>query len=213
MSEVTKISVTRALALLKATEAKLSRAINGMTFSVVTAGIGDNMSVPLTALSVKEVTEQIVNRSNATNDLLALREKLKAAIVLSNATTDVMVGTRKMKVAEAIELKRSIAFDESLLAVMRKDFVRVQSVHSAALAQFNQKVEQATAASFGKDKKVTADDIALVTGPLAIKGQVGLLDPLGHAKLIEDLEAKIEDFKVNVDFALSESNALTQIEL
>jgi hypothetical protein len=209
----TKMSVTRALALLKATEAKLGRAVNDLSFSVVTAGTGDHVTVPGTALSVSEVANQIVNRYNSVTDLLSLRERVKSAIVLSNAVTDVEVGARTLKVAEAIELKRSIAFEEKLLVAMRKDFVRVQAGHTVALGQFNLKVEQATAASFGKDKKVTAEDIALVTGPLSIKGQVGLLDPLNHAKLIEELEAKIEDFNVNVDFALSESNAVTQIEV
>ena len=43
------------------------------------------------------------------------------------------------------------------------------------------------------------------------KKPIEIFDPLGIDDLISDLETEIEDFSANVDFVLSESNALTQI--
>jgi hypothetical protein len=40
-----------------------------------------------------------------------------------------------------------------------------------------------------------------------------IVDPLGLADVIRNLETEIEDFKSNVDFVLSESNARTEVEI
>ena len=42
---------------------------------------------------------------------------------------------------------------------------------------------------------------------------IEIFDPLGVEALINALETEIEDFSANVDFVLSESNALTQINV
>ena len=38
-----------------------------------------------------------------------------------------------------------------------------------------------------------------------------IIDPAQIDKIIADLETEIEDFSANIDFVLSESNAITQI--
>lgn len=207
----TEMSVTRALATLKATDAKIEKAIASIQFLALTAGTDAHQVVVGSSASVAEVNENIKARYTSLKDMLTLRDALKGAIIKSNAAQVVTIGKATMTVAQAIEAKRSLALKELLLRKMVQDFNANEAAHSRYTKAYNDKVEAATAAAYGKDKKVTEADIALVTGPLAIKNQVGIIDPLKASALIEELTAEIEDFKQNVDFVLSESNATTKI--
>ena len=50
-----------------------------------------------------------------------------------------------------------------------------------------------------------------VSDGIAKGDPIDIFDPLGLDDVIRELETMIEDFNANVDYVLSESNALTKI--
>ena len=63
----------------------------------------------------------------------------------------------------------------------------------------------------GKDAKADAQSIQAITDGITKGDPIEIFDPLGIDKIIADLETEVEDFSANIDFVLSESNAITQI--
>ena len=63
----------------------------------------------------------------------------------------------------------------------------------------------------GKDGKPDANMITSISEGIAKGDPINIYDPLNVDQVIKNLEREIEDFRDNVDFALSESNAVTQI--
>lgn len=79
--------------------------------------------------------------------------------------------------------------------------------------EFEAKLEAARAGYIQRDKAPDAAQLAVVEGPVRSMGTPSIVDPLGLADRIRSLESEIEDFKSNVDFVLSESNAKTEVEI
>ena len=65
----------------------------------------------------------------------------------------------------------------------------------------------------GKDGKPDAAMIKTVTDGIMAGDPIDVYDPLNLDKVIKQMETEIEDFRANVDFVLSESNATTLIEV
>lgn len=211
-NETTTISVTRALATMKAVEGKLNKAIVTQNPVLLAAGNGTSKAVVGLNLSVEDAEKAIRKDYQSVTDLLSLRAKLKAAIVQSNATTVVQVGNASMTVAEAIEAKRSIEFRQELLNRLKTVSQSVTGKFNIATAQFETKLETARKEfTSGSNKKVTEDDIKVVTDPIELRQKPSIIDPLGISDVISKLEDEVSDFLLNVDFALSESNAKTEI--
>lgn len=211
-TETTKISVTRALATLKSVEGKLNKAIVEQCPVLLAAGNGTSKSVVGLNLSVEDAEKSIRTSFQSVTDLLALRANLKAAIVQSNATTVVQVGNTSMTVAEAIEAKRSIEFRQELLNRMKTVNLSVTSKFNIANAQFEAKLDTARKEfTSGANKKVSEEDVKVVTDPIELRQKPSIIDPLGISDVISKLEDEVSDFLLNVDFALSESNAKTEI--
>ena len=144
-------------------------------------------------------------------DLVTRRNRLKCAIVKSNAETKVKIGEKDMTVAEAIERKNSIGYEQqminSLVTQFRQATAQVEKTNSDA----NQRLNQMLEVNLGKDRKTSEEDFEAISKPFMAKNEAKIIDPLKIEELSQKLQSDVDDFKLNVDFALSESNALTQI--
>lgn len=204
MSE--QMSVTRALAELKTLDARITKAINAPFVEMTIGGkvLGSNRSVD-------EARGDIKSSFQSYEDLVKRRNAIKCAIVKSNAETKVVIGKTEMYVSEAIERKNSIAFDEQLIDNMRAQLRiaigKVEKTNVDANTRLNQMLE----VNLGKDRKTTEEDYAAIAKPFMAKNEAALVDPLNIEKLINELQEKVDEFKLNVDFALSEINAVTKI--
>lgn len=202
------ISVTRALAQIKALDERIARSINKAFVSYEVGG------KPVSGVK-SLVDEQTTLRSNfqSVRDMLEERNKLKAAVIVSNATTVVEIAGVKMSVAQAIERKSSVALEQSLLDVLiqqyRQTVTKVERDNGQAKARLDTLLQQVV----GKDRKVDEAEVAAITGPFLAQNMASLIDPLDIAKVITELEAKIQNFLTEVDYTLSESNAVTMIEI
>ena len=202
------ISVTRALAELKTLDDRISKAANNGYIAMTVGGkvVGTNRTQDEVEKAVKESYQSF-------NDLVTRRNKLKCAIVKSNAETKVKIGDKELTVAEAIERKNSIVFEEqmiqSLSVQLRQATAQVEKVNAEA----NQRLNQMLEVNLGKDRKTSEEDYEAISKPFMAKNEAKLVDPLKLEELVQKLQVSVDDFKLNVDFALSEVNALTQIEV
>lgn len=209
----TKISVTRALATLTKIEGKIEKRIDQLNTVQIAKGTDDNRAIPGSLVSVADFEASAKADFQGLQDLLAVRDELKAKVVQSNAVTLVTVGNKEMTVAQAIEGKRTIVYKELLLSKLKSQYNLAQKRLDKEVADFETKLEQARAPYISRDKAPDPEQIKTVEGPTRLMSTPSIVDPLGLADKIRNLETEIEDFKSNVDFVLSESNARTEVEI
>lgn len=201
-----KISVTRALAQLKTLNDRIQRA-SAEQFVTRVAGGKHTSGEELT-----KITARIEANYQSVVDMLAQRAKLKAAVVLSNANTQVDVGGVTMTVAEAIERKGSIELERNLLRHLATQQARETTHVAMEQRALDAKVETLLGQAVGKDRKVDAAELQAIRDAVEGNAKPELLDPLKVQEKIEALNKAIDDFTLDVDFALSEVNARTLIE-
>ena len=204
------ISITRGLVKLKILTKQIEEKIK--KFTVVGISIGDK--APLGFVTKGEFKKMAETNYKSLTDLIKLRSDIKSAIVKSNAHTTVLIGEESMSIAEAIERKNSIEFEEKLLQTIEYQF----STYNNQVEEENEKVDyqlqNLVEGSFGgKDKKIEKTDYDNIAIPYLTVNQRKLVDPLKVEGIIEDLSSTIDDFNLNVDVVLSESNARTFIEI
>lgn len=208
----TKISITRALATLTKVDGKIESRIDKLVPTTIALGLEAQKVIPGSLVSVADFESSARADFQAVNDLILVRDKLKAAIIHSNATTTVKVGSEQMTVAEAIERKRSIQFEELLLSRLRLAYNQAQTALKKTTTDFEGKLEASRTSYFGRDKAPTKEQLEVVEKPVRDSNTPSIVDPIALADQIRKLEEKIEDFKSNVDYALSESNAKTEVD-
>lgn len=200
-----QITITRALAKVKSITQRLER---GATLSYITTATGGKTAG---GRASQETAVLLKANYQSTFDLLKERAALKGAIVRSNAVTEVVIGTKTMTVAEAIERKASIQHERTLLAVLKQQLAQATAQVERNNTQMQARLDQLIATAVGKDRKVEAAELAAITDPFTKQNITELVDPVGLQNEIEALESHINEFDLNVDFALSEVNAITKI--
>lgn len=120
-------------------------------------------------------------------DLIKYRDRIKAEIVKSNATTTIDVGGVKMLVADAIERKKSIEYLEHLQTHMSNQLNKVEQHYDKLKSQTDEKFIDVM--------------------------KYELIDPVNLREKLKTLTDEIDNFKTNVDTALTTSNVLTVINV
>ena len=199
------ISVTRALAQIKSLDARIAASSSNpfVTYAVNGKTAGGSQTA--------EVEQTLKSNLQSVRDMIEQRQKLKAAVVKSNAAVRVTIAGNNMTVAQAIERKASISQEQflltNLIAQHRRTAKEVESINQNVQQRLDKLIETAV----GKDRKVEEHEIAAITEPFRQQNQASLVDPVGLEKLIAEMETEISSFLAEVDYTLSESNAITQI--
>lgn len=165
---------------------------------------------------VKRIRPEDVTEASFTSlmDLINRRELIKGAIVQSNAKTSVQIGQRSMTVASAIEAKASIVFKKAVLQNLKNQLQQAREIVDVSNQQMElQAIKSAEAAGNKRDSKDTAEDFTAFVEAFRKNNTAELLNPLKVEEKIKTLETEVEEFESNVDFALSESNAKTTIDV
>ncbi len=210
MDKIKKISIHRGLAELKTLDDRITKKINTITL----VGLMKNDKLVNGLTKEAEFKKQTKADYQSLTDLINRKEKIKSAIVKANATTVLEIAGKKMTIADAINKKLNISLLESLLSKMKTE-------HSGTVLQMNdhnQRIEQnaltlarQTLGNEGVETK--PGDVDLITKNYTKINAVMLADPLGIEKLINKTEDYIDQFKAEVDGALSEINAITMIDV
>lgn len=211
------ISVHRALTLLKTLDAQINRAIAGGTFMAVVKGKDELvMNQDIRNLKVADVEAKIKTDLQSVQDLIVRRNKIKAAIVASNAVTVVSVAGVQMTVAEAIERKSSIAYEQKLLSQLRGQFNQSNQLYQQQLSKLESDVEATILVLAGKENAGRTLDAASLDSAKAAaesRSKPKFVDPLEIGKLVDKMATEIENFTADVDAVLSESNAKTTLDV
>ena len=205
---MTQISVTRALAEVKSLNDRIEKATKTATFASVTVG----GKVPNGA-DLQTTTNGIVANLQSVKDLLARRTKVKTAIIRSNSLTSVEVNGVTMTVAEAIERKGSIDKERQLQSVLQSQLNQVRTAVERNNVAMQGRIDTMIQAAVGKERKATEEELEAISKPYKASNVTAPLDPNGLEAVIAELEAGITGFLFEVDFALSEANAKTLIEV
>ena len=205
------MNVHKALCELKILDDRIPKAIKECQF----VGVKKVASKMVGNMDVAEFKKTERSKYDKVIDLMKRREAIKRAVVLSNATTKVLVGGVEYTVAEAIEMKNhGLDGKRKLMNGMAYAFgLAERNVESTNATAENKADLYVQGLSNGKDVK-SEETKAIREGYLAGL-VVELVDPLpkGARTILEALEDEINTFMVEVDAALSTSNALTQIEV
>lgn len=206
-----KISITEALNELKLYDSKITKAITNATFCGAAKKSADKVGV----VKKDDFVERTKASYQSATDLISNRNTLKSAIVRSNAITGVEIDGVPMTVAEAIERKNSIEYDETLLNEMKRQYANATATVDKENKKVDNKVDELLTTLIGKDsdKKLSKEDQEAVEKPYREKNEFEFVDPLDLYEKIQTLEANIDGFKSNVDTVLVLSNATTFIEI
>jgi len=146
------------------------------------------------------------------NSLIRRRDLIKNLILESNLTARVTIDGREMTVAAAIEFKNTIEYKARLLDVLKRQRRTVISEEEAHKVRLQAKIDDNIKIICGKEKP-DATVIATVTEGITKSDPIEVFDPLNLEQTIKALEDEVQNFRANVDFALSESNAITKITI
>lgn len=210
-----KMTVHKALAELKTMDDRIAKAIRENTYVLAVKHSAEKIN----GMTVANFKEKMRSGYQKATDLIARRDAMKRAVVLSNATTKVKIGENEYTVAEAIEMKNhGMEFRSALLHQMNSAYVSAQNeLNRNSGETLEKKAEQyvlAVIAAQPKDSKMSVDSEAMkaLRKTYIENNTYDLVDPLDVAKIMETLDAEINEFNAEVDAALSVSNALTVIE-
>lgn len=205
-----KMNVHKALCELKTLDARITSAIGETQY--VFANKHSNGKVG--GQSISACCEEIKSGYQRVTDLMRRRDAIKRAVVLSNATTKVTVAGKEYTVAEAIEVKNhGIEMMQKLLARLARD-------NRAARAECDKnngpslemRADEYIKSLFGSsDMKNASEEIKKTRADFVAAQTYEIVDPIGVVAEMERLETEINGFKVDIDAALSVSNAMTEI--
>jgi hypothetical protein len=145
--------------------------------------------------------------------LISNYAKLKAAIVQSNAVTQVTLAGQTMTVAAAIERKKSIVFEQTLLQNLTAQFQQTQRTVDSMNTQAAAAAEKQAIAFFGDKADKTGAEYAQFVASYLRTHQSNMIDPIGIEHVIVQLNSNIQDFLAQVDLTLTTSNVGTMIEI
>lgn len=206
-----KISITEALNELKLYDSKINKAISSANF----VGAAKKSSDKIGSILKSNYKSKAKASYQSITDLIANRNALKSAIVKSNATTEVVVNGKTMTVAEAIERKSSIDYENTLLETMQTQYKSATNTVDKENKRVDNKVDELLATLIGKDtdKKISAEDQEAIEKPYRAKNEFELVDELDIYDKILALQADIDGFLHEVDTRLTLANATTFIEI
>ncbi|WP_431027242.1 hypothetical protein [Lysinibacillus sp. LZ02] len=209
MTELKKMTIHRALTELK----MLHNRIESATGQVMAAAAHRKSETKISGVDIDEFMKNMQGSYDKVVGLIAYRNRLKALVVESNAKTIVKVSNQQMTVAEAIERKQSIQYEKELLGMMHKQYISAMQRVAMNNNALPEKLETYLVNILGNKDKQSPEEVKLHTETFMKRNEYELLDPLNVKKVIDTLEAKIDEFESEVDAVLSESNATTFIEV
>jgi len=213
-SKVQEITVTRALSELKSLQDRITAAVQ-RPFIALTLGQGDNTKMYKDARDVDAVRAELVSNFDSASGLIQRRHALKRAVMASNAVTRVTVDGREMTVAEAIERKQSIGYARALLQSMIEQRRLRTSEHAAIEQKLTEEIRHMAEVMNSRESAdaTKQNNIKAVNDQQRRVSEPALLDPNQLDEKIKNMEEHIQAFLGEIDFVLSESNAITRIKV
>ena len=204
------MTIHKALCELKTLDSRIKKAIDGSVFVFA----NKHANAKVSGKSISDYSAEVKAAYQSATDLIARRDAIKRAVILSNATTKVSVGGKEYTIAEAIEMKNhGIPTKQGLLTKLRVDSRRARKDAD----DNNGEMLELRADEYIKnlyanaDMKNLSDEVRKMRADFIAAQTMELVDPINIDAEMKWLEEHIAAFTVEIDAALSVSNALTEI--
>lgn len=211
MSTKEKMTVHKALCELKVIDSRINKAISATIYVVP----NKHNNTKISGMAIPDYSEQAKAAYQSAVDLIARRDAIKRAVVKSNAVTQVVVAGTTYTVAEAIEMKNhGMDHVRALMTKLTNDLSAAKRAADAENALLERRGDEYIRNMYGATdmKNLTAD--AVKQRKEFIESiTVELIDPLHVSDKIAALDKLYHDFMIEIDAALSTSNAVTEIEI
>ena len=207
-----KMSVHKALCELKTLDARIQKGIGESVF--VFANKHSNTKV--SGMNLGEYSGEIRSHYQSVTDLIARRDAIKRAVTLSNASVKVTIGGKEYTVAEAIEMKNhGIPLKQLLLRKLDTDNKKARHLADESNGELlEMRADEYTKSLYGNiDMKGASDEIKKVRADFITAQTMEVVDPIGITSEIERLNDEVNTFIIEIDSALSVSNALTEVTI
>lgn len=206
-----QISITRALSELKVLQKRFDKEVSQLDVISVQHGL---TLMKNSSVKPEDFSEKAKAQLQSVEDLQKRIHLIKTKVQQSNAITMVKIGTQEMTVLEAIIKKSLIENQKSLLARLKRQLMLANdNFESATMSNENKIAKQLEDATKNSTVKLDLEVEKQIKASVESLYPIKMIDPCKLSDKIKALEDEIEEFEANVDFALSESNALTQIEV
>ena len=207
-----EMTVQRALNELKIIDERLSKRLT--EFVVVGTKKVSEARVVETRESIVEFENRAKGVLDSVDGLLRRQQELKHAIMTSNATTMIEVAGKTYSVMTAIDRKRTIEKEKLVVKYMRDALIRAEYKVNQENDKMESYIQRQTNAMAGGDLSSKKDDyIIAFEKSYREQNSWDLVDPLKIRDLIEQREQEISMFELEIDTALTVSNAITKIEI
>ena len=207
-----EMTVQRALNELKIIDERLSKRL--AEFVVIGTKKVSEARVVETRESIVEFENRAKGVLDSVDGLLRRQQELKHAIMTSNATTMIEVAGKTYSVMTAIDRKRTIEKEKLVVKYMRDALIRAEYKVSQENDKMESYIQRQTNAMAGGDLSSKKDDyIIAFEKSYREQNSWDLVDPLKIRDLIEQREQEISMFELEIDTALTVSNAITKIEI
>lgn len=204
------MTIHRALSELKLLDARIEKAITEVN-PVAINQKGKKIDGHITEDDFKN---SAMSSWQSVNDLIARKVAIKSKIVESNSKTMVKVGDKDYTVADAITFKKIIEHKTKLSTSLAARLRHVVGVMNKNNEQVNKNADQIVNASLSGDaSKATKETVDNIAKPYLENNAFYLFDPLSIQEKITALETEAGTFSTEIDAVLSESNAVTIINL
>lgn len=203
-----ELTLTRALAELKLLDSKISKAIQelkSVSYSV-------NNIVPEFRVTSDEFKANYNSQMQSIQDLRNNKVILKNTLMKANAETKVIIGGKEYTILEALNRKTDISTENLLVQTMKKQLsasiANVNSINNSIEDNIENTIRSKSASSGNQSKDYiqTVRDSYKPQRPELVNADV-------VEKLIKEKEEEISEFISEVDYALSEINAITKISV
>ena len=206
------MTVHQALAELKMMDKRIVAATREPEWVVT----NKHSNTKINGVEVKDWKEDVKSKYMKVLDLIRRRDAIKRAVVNSNAVTEIMVAGVKYTVAEAIDRKNNgVEYLKNLVARLNHDYVMAKTnADRANGAELERRADEHVRIMVGNSdmKGATAEAVRLRNEFIAAQ-TTDIIDPIGVLSEIEKMNEEVNSFLMNVDAALSVSNALTTIKV
>lgn len=146
-------------------------------------------------------------------DNLERLRNLKVARNIANATTKVCVSGQEMTIDEAIVRKATASYLQQFIQGIKQQYVGAVNTVNAASQEVERKIEAQVIAIGGSSKKVSEEEMKTIRAMMERSTGKEIVVGKNVEAFLEKSMAEIEKFMVEVDFVLSEANAMTQVDV
>lgn len=204
------MNVHKALAELKMMDKRIVAATRELEWVVT----NKHSNTKINGVSVDEWKADIKAKYQKVLDLIRRRDAIKRAVVNSNAVTKIIVAGKEYTVAEAIDRKNNgVEYQKNLIARLNHDYVMAKSnADRANGAELERRADEHVRIMFGNsDMKGSSAEAVRVRNEFIAAQTTDIIDPVGVVAEMDKISEEVNSFLMNVDAALSVSNALTVI--